>query len=66
MSLEKELRGVYDLAHEILSHIETARDSLAADKAKRVAWEVGCATGVTIRLQEELIKLAQAEFYDES
>ena len=45
LSLEKQLRGAYDLAREILAHIETARDSLAEDNTRRVAWEIGCATG---------------------
>ena len=65
-SLEMQLRGAYDRAHEILSHIETARDSLAAENSKRVAWEIGCATGVTIRLNEELIQIAQEQFYEGS
>lgn len=66
LSLEKQLRGAYDLAHEILSHIETARDSLAEDNTKRVAWEIGCATGVTFRLNKELLEIAQEQFYEVS
>lgn len=63
-SLEMQLRGAWDRAREILHHIETARDSLAAENSKRTAWEIGCATGVTIRLQEELIKIAEEQFYE--
>lgn len=65
MSLEMQLRGAWDQARELLQHIETARDALAAEKSQRVAWEIGCATGVTIKLGEELIRIAEQEFYDD-
>lgn len=64
MSLEKQLRGVYDRARGLLAEIESARDALAAENTKLVAWKLGCATGSTVKLQEELIKIAQQEFYE--
>lgn len=67
MSLEKQLRGAWDRARTILTHIEAARDRHAAgiDKDHVVGFEVGSAMGELRLLERDLIELAQEHFYDD-
>ena len=64
MSLEKKLRGVYDRAHQLLTHIENARDHHAAGKEHLVGFETGCAMGELHLLERDLIELVQEHFYE--
>ena len=64
MTLEKQLRGVWDRARQLLSHIEAARDHHAADQAEIVGFEIGCATGELHLLEQDLISLAEDHFRD--
>ncbi|KKN10925.1 hypothetical protein LCGC14_1031540 [marine sediment metagenome] len=66
MSLEKQLRGVHDRADEILKHIAKARDRLASKREELAAWELGCAMGATSNLRDELMKIAQEHWYEDS
>lgn len=67
MSLEKQLRGIWDRARTILTHIEAARDHHAAgiDKDHLVGFETGCAMGELHLLERDLIELVQEHFFDD-
>lgn len=66
MTLEKQLRGAWDRARQILTHIEAARDHHAAgiNEDHLVGFETGCAMGELHLLEQGLIELVQEHFYD--
>ena len=65
MSLEKQLRGTWDRARQLLRHIEAARDHHAAAQDGLVGFETGCAMGELHLLERDLIELVQEHFYDD-
>lgn len=65
MSLEKQLRGVWDRARTILTHIEAARDHHAAAQEGLVGFETGCAMGELHLLERDLITLVEEHFFDD-
>lgn len=64
MSLEKDLRGAWDRARQVLTHLEAARDHHAAAQDGLVGFETGCAMGELHLLERDLIELVQEHFYE--
>lgn len=64
MSLEKELRGIYDRTKKIVDRIEHARDQLAKQDMATTAYELGCSLAEAQQLVNEMGQLAQRHFYE--